>query len=191
MWKLPPPCSMSTSLLFPPGLPPGDGVSGYHQHPGHPLWEVCQDSQGRWAQEQQGHQLHGAGAGALGVRRGLWAGQPGLPLSRARGMAAPASRPALGPKSPRLSGVCGSQPPRAPPHQLPDWFAYICLMSWRDWRKGLGEQDSLRQEAKNLDSNEKNGKQIPQDSQTPGPWFIPLVGFSLPAPGPEVSVGRC
>lgn len=38
--------------LLPPGspLPPGDGVSGYHQHPGHSLWEVCQDAQGRCVQ---------------------------------------------------------------------------------------------------------------------------------------------
>lgn len=33
-------------------LLPGDGVSGYHEHPRHSLWEVCQDTQGKWTQKQ-------------------------------------------------------------------------------------------------------------------------------------------
>ena len=56
---------------------PGDGVSGYHQHPGHPLWEVCQDSQGRWARCSSGPAwppAHRAGAGVPGERGKL----PGL-----------------------------------------------------------------------------------------------------------------
>lgn len=57
---------------------PGDGVSGYHQHPGYPLWEVCQDAQGRWPQSSLGCQIHGARSGVPVEMRSLISGTKGI-----------------------------------------------------------------------------------------------------------------
>lgn len=128
---------------------PGDGVSGYHQHPGHPLWEVCQDSQGRWAGAAQAQHVDtcstGLGRGSLGREESFLGWAAGPPLSRGRSGAVPGfagapcgaicpgvSRPAPALNHPRLSGRGHWRP--SPPRLL-----YLSLLNapgqigGRDW----------------------------------------------------------
>lgn len=57
-------------------LVPGDGVSGHHEHPRHPLWQVCQDAQGRWAPKQppvtKSKEQVSAGVGIPSVGPDVW-----------------------------------------------------------------------------------------------------------------------